>query len=99
MGSLETEDPHCRQVVINTGAAVLNVNYRHTPEWTFPAPVNDAWAAFQWAQDSAEQHGIDRRRIYVGGVSAGGTLAITVALRALREVTASRLPACVHQQS
>ncbi|KAJ9145123.1 Alpha/beta-hydrolase [Pleurostoma richardsiae] len=85
MGNLETEDPHCRQVVLNTGAAVLNVNYRHTPDWTFPAPVDDAWAAFQWARDSAEQHNLDPQRIYVGGVSAGGTLAITVALRALKE--------------
>ncbi|OIW22559.1 alpha/beta-hydrolase [Coniochaeta ligniaria NRRL 30616] len=87
MGSLETEDPHCRQVVLNTGAAVLNVNYRHTPDWTFPAPVDDAWAAFQWARGSAEQHNLDPQRIYVGGVSAGGTLAITTALRALGEGT------------
>ena len=87
LGNLETEDPHCRQVALNTNCAVLNVNYRHTPEWTFPAPVNDAWAAYQWIQATAGQHGIDPKRVFVGGVSAGATLAISVALRALKNVS------------
>ncbi|KAH6670255.1 Alpha/Beta hydrolase protein [Plectosphaerella plurivora] len=86
LGSIETEDPHCRQVALATGAAVLNVDYRHTPRWTFPAPVDDAWAAFRWAVDGpSAQHGLDPDRVFIGGVSAGACLAIGVALRALSQ--------------
>lgn len=85
LGNLETEDPHCRQVALKSGAAVLNVNYRHTPEWTFPSPVNDAWAAYEWVVKNAPTIGVDPERIYVGGVSAGACLSISVALRALHQ--------------
>lgn len=85
LGSLETEDPHSRQVALKTGIAVLNVNYRHTPEWTFPSPVHDAWAAYEWAVQNAFTFGIDAERIYIGGVSAGACLSISVALRALHQ--------------
>jgi acetyl esterase/lipase len=85
LGSLETEDPHCRQVALKTGIAVLNVNYRHTPEWTFPSPVHDAWAAYEWAVQNASTAGIDAERIYIGGVSAGACLSISVALRAFHQ--------------
>ncbi|UPK95209.1 hypothetical protein LCI18_006144 [Fusarium solani-melongenae] len=84
-GSLETEDPHCRQIALNTGFSVLNINYRHTPDWTFPAPVDDSWTAFQWAAQKGPEYGIDPEKIFVGGVSAGANLAISVALRALRD--------------
>lgn len=86
LGTLETEDPWCRQIAVNTGFAVLNVNYRHTPEFVFPTPVNDAWTAFKWAQATASQHKIDPEKIYVGGTSAGATLALTIALRAVNTV-------------
>lgn len=84
-GSLETEDPHCRQIALNTGFFVLNINYRHTLEWTFPAPVDDSWTAFQWAAQKGPEYGIDPEKIFVGGVSAGANLAMSVALRALRD--------------
>lgn len=91
LGSLETEDPHCRQVALTTGSAVLNVNYRHTPEWTFPAPVNDAWAAYVWVVRNSSTLGIDAGRIFIGGVSAGATLAISVALQALKQELVPRV--------
>ncbi|RFU26060.1 hypothetical protein B7463_g10280, partial [Scytalidium lignicola] len=86
LGNLETDAPACLRIVLNTGAAaVLSVNYRHTPEWTFPAPVNDVWNAFNWIYTSADDLGINREKIVVGGSSAGATLVITVALRDLKQ--------------
>jgi acetyl esterase/lipase len=86
LGNIETEDPHCRQVALAVGVAVLNVHYRHTPRWTFPAPVDDAWAAFRWAVDGPGiRQGLDPDRVFVGGVSAGACLAIGVALRHLSQ--------------
>ncbi len=86
LGNLDTDGPGCRLITLNTGFAVLSVNYRHTPEWTFPTPVNDVWDAFNWVYTSAEQLGINREKIAIGGVSAGATLAIAVALRDLQQV-------------
>ncbi|CAK7199029.1 hypothetical protein SEUCBS139899_001697 [Sporothrix eucalyptigena] len=83
LGSLDTEDANCRYLALQTGVAVLNVGYRHTPEHRFPAAADDAWAAFQWvASEEAAKLGLDARRVVVGGISAGATLAISVALRA-----------------
>lgn len=87
LGNLETEDPHCRQLALHTGAAVLNVNYRHTPDYTFPVPVDDVWTVFNWIQRHASIYNIDPARIFLSGVSAGANLAISIALRALHRVS------------
>ncbi|KAI1625784.1 Alpha/Beta hydrolase protein [Exophiala viscosa] len=87
LGNLETEDPHCRQLALHTGAAVLNVNYRHASEWAFPTPVNDVWTVFNWIQQHAETYNIDPGRIFFSGVSAGANLAISIALSALQQQT------------
>ncbi len=84
LGNLDTEDAMSRHTALQTGAAVLSVDYRKTPEHVFPAAVHDAWAAYQWAVTTGSRaHNLDPRRVVVGGVSAGATLAIAVALRAL----------------
>jgi acetyl esterase len=62
---------------------VLNVGYRLAPEHPFPTAVHDAQDAYQWLLSNGPAHGIDSRRIAVGGDSAGGTLAtgLTIAAR------------------
>lgn len=62
------------------GARVLNLDYRLTPEHRFPAPVEDATAAYRWLLDQ----GIPAGRIAIAGDSAGGGLALA-ALLALRD--------------
>lgn len=91
LGNLDTEDANCRHLALQTGVAVLSVDYRKTPEHPFPAAADDAWAAFQWSAQTAGALGIDAQRIVVGGVSAGATLAISVALRA-KEDSSPLLP-------
>lgn len=58
------------------GIAIAMVNYRLSPEVKFPVYVEDAAAAISWALKNAEARGIDPTRIYVGGHSAGGYLAL-----------------------
>ena len=85
IGDLDTHDGHCRRLAAYAGVRVLSVDYRLAPEHPFPGPHDDALAATRWAFDrSAELH-IDAARIAVGGCSAGGNLAASVALDMRRD--------------
>ncbi|CAK9105009.1 Putative serine protease HhoA [Durusdinium trenchii] len=48
-GTLDTHDWLCSALAQLSQAAVLSVEYRRPPEVRFPVPVDDAWAALQWA--------------------------------------------------
>lgn len=86
-GSIETEDMHCRLISVQVPCIVLNVDYRHTPDWKFPTPFEDVFNAVDWITDPsrAKQHGIDLHNVVVGGVSAGATMSIAVAIRDIQQ--------------
>lgn len=82
VGSLETHDSLCRQVALQSGAAIVALDYRLAPEHRFPTAVDDAWAAMRWLAGEGRAVGIDAGRLAVGGDSAGGTLAAACAIHA-----------------
>lgn len=94
VGDLQSHDTLCSILASQTPCRVIAVDYRLAPESPFPAAVDDALAAFRWVSENAESLGVDRRRIAVGGDSAGGNLATAVCLeqaRAGAEVPAGQL--------
>jgi acetyl esterase len=81
LGSTDTHDWLCRHLTRESGCAVLSVDYRLSPEHTFPAAVEDAYAAIEWA--AANPDAVDGTgKIAVAGDSAGGNLAAVAALMA-----------------
>ncbi len=81
VGSIDTHDILCRRLAVSAGVRVVSVDYRLAPEHRFPAPVEDAFAAYRWLASSAAEIGADPARLAVAGDSAGGNLAAVVALR------------------
>ncbi|MBN1533261.1 MAG: alpha/beta hydrolase [Spirochaetes bacterium] len=79
MGNLDTHDNLCRKISRHADAVVVSVDYRLAPEHRFPAAVDDAYAAVQWAHRNAASMGGDPSCIFVAGDSAGGTLSAAVA--------------------
>jgi len=79
IGDLDTCNTFCAMIAGIAGCAVLNVAYRLAPEHKFPAAVDDALAAYRWAEVNAADLGMVPGRIGVGGDSAGGYLSAVVA--------------------
>lgn len=91
VGGLSTHDSLCRQLALQSQAAVLALDYRLAPEHRFPAAVNDAWDALNWlAAQGARELGLDDKRLAIGGDSAGGTLAAVSAIQAAQAGLALR---------
>ena len=82
VGDLDSADQPCRMLCRHADVHVLSVDYRLAPEHPFPAAVDDALAAFDWALDHAAELGADPAQVAVGGDSAGGNLAAVVAQQA-----------------
>jgi acetyl esterase len=80
-GDVETHDRLARLLTRSSGCALLSVEYRLAPEHPFPAAVEDAYAAVEWAASNRNQLG-GGDGLAVAGDSAGGTLAAVASLMA-----------------
>ncbi|WP_217231507.1 alpha/beta hydrolase [Streptomyces anulatus] len=95
-GSLEMpeSDAVCAAIA-DRGVTCVSVEYRLAPGFAkrraqqapgavrFPLPLEDCEQAWRWLLGHAEDLGADPDSLYVGGASAGGALAATLALRML----------------
>ncbi|MBL8588051.1 MAG: alpha/beta hydrolase [Methylobacteriaceae bacterium] len=83
-GSIDTHDTIIAGLAIDSGAAVLGVDYRLAPEHPFPAPVDDLLAALGFVEAGGLGREVDPARIALAGDSAGANIALG-ALIARRE--------------
>ncbi|MSV29949.1 MAG: alpha/beta hydrolase [Bryobacterales bacterium] len=65
---------------VSKGFVVANVEYRLAKAAIAPAAVVDVLKAAEWFEKNAKKYGADPRRIAVTGDSAGGHLALMVAM-------------------
>lgn len=76
---LDSHDSTCRRIANDSGCVVVATEYRRAPEFRFPVPVEDCYAALLWAHANAADIGGDPDRLAIFGDSAGGNLAAAVA--------------------
>lgn len=82
IADLDVYDASPRALANQADAIVVSVHYRQGPEDKFPAAHDDAIAAYSYVVENAGEWNGDSERIAVAGESAGGNLALNVAIAA-----------------
>lgn len=76
LGDAAQDDWLMAEVVADTGATAVAVDWRRAPEDPFPAALDDCYEALRWLAD--DEHGTGP--LVVGGASSGGGLAAGLAI-------------------
>ena len=87
MGCVDDHDPLCGKLADACSAVVISVEYRLAPEFPFPACIDDAVLAAEWAYKNAKKFGGDPDRLMAGGDSSGANIAAVLALLGKESIT------------
>jgi acetyl esterase len=79
-GSVDTHDRLVREIAAAGETAVVSVDYALSPEARFPTALEECAAVVRHVAERGADWGLDPSRLLVGGDSAGGNLALAVAL-------------------
>ncbi|MEO1055219.1 MAG: alpha/beta hydrolase [Bacteroidota bacterium] len=85
VGNLKTEHHRCVRLCRSEQMVIVSVKYRLAPENPFPCGLDDCEMALRWFHQNASDFGVNPEKIGVGGTSAGGGLAASLAIRCLRQ--------------
>jgi len=76
-----TDLPWAAAELARRGFAVVAIDYRHAPEWKWPAAEEDVRRSVEWVQSHASQFDGDPARIALLGRSSGAQLSLVAAYR------------------
>ena len=82
LGDFPTHERLVRDLVSQSGAVAVFVNYTPSPEARYPVAVNQAYAATRWVAEHGKEINVDGSRLAVAGNSVGGNMAAVVSLMA-----------------
>ncbi len=82
LGDFPTHERLVRDLVANSGAVAVFVNYTPSPEAGYGVAINQAYAATKWVAEHGKEINVDGKRLAVAGNSVGGNMAAVVALMA-----------------
>ncbi|WP_051147430.1 alpha/beta hydrolase [Glaciibacter superstes] len=90
-GDLDMPEAHWTSGALAArGITVVSVDYRHAGDgFRYPLPSDDILTAWAWTLDHADELGIDKSRLAIGGASAGANLVTGAVLRMLADDTRS----------
>ena len=81
LGNLDTDHRQCVELARRGRCSVVSLDYRLSPEYPYPAALDDTVTVLNWVRANAHELGVDPSRIAVAGSSAGGALAACLAQR------------------
>lgn len=87
LGDYPTHARLIRDLVVNSGAAAVYVDYTPSPEAHYPTAINQAYAATRWVAEHGKDIKVDGKRLAVAGNSVGGNMTAVVALMAKEKGT------------
>ena len=82
LGDFPTHHRVIRDLVINSGAVAVYVDYDRSPEAKYPQAINQAYAATKWVAENGAEINVDGKRLAIAGNSVGGNMTAVVALMA-----------------
>ncbi len=82
LGDYPTHARLIRDLVVNSGAVAVYVDYTPSPEAQYPTAIDQAYAATRWVGEHGKEIQVDSSRLAVAGNSVGGNMAAVVALKA-----------------
>ena len=82
LGDLDSSDQFAWGAAEKANVIVVSVDYRLAPEHPFPAAFDDSYGTVRWLAEHGAEIGADPDRIFVGGESAGGSLALAICIAA-----------------
>lgn len=78
--SIDSHEGVCLRLADSSKMRVLSVDYRLAPQYPYPAGPDDCEHVLNWAlAGEGLDHGIDPKRLGIGGDSAGGNMAAYLA--------------------
>jgi acetyl esterase/lipase len=73
------DDARLASLLADKGFLVFAIDYRHAPQWQWPAQIDDVRSAIGWIREHAAERGGDPSRLALLGRSAGAHLALLAA--------------------
>ena len=80
LGSIESHDEVARRLCKATGLAVISVGYSLAPEHPYPTAINEGMSVLKWLKHT--QTTLPADKVFLAGDSAGGQIALQLALKA-----------------
>jgi acetyl esterase len=85
LGDFQTHARLVRDLVNDSGATAVFVNYTPSPEAGYGVAINQAYAATKWVAGHGKEIRVDGSRLAVAGNSVGGNMAAVVSLMAKQQ--------------
>nr|WP_256500055.1 alpha/beta hydrolase [Limimaricola litoreus] len=82
IAGIDVYDASARALAASANAVVVSATYRQAPGAIFPTQHEDASAAYEWIVENSGAFNADAERLAIAGESAGGNLALNVAIHA-----------------